>query len=29
AMANIDFNWYDDRATFYGDAAGGDTMRKL
>jgi hypothetical protein len=29
AMAQIDPNWYDARATFYGDAAGGETMRKL
>lgn len=25
----IDLTWYDARATFYGDAAGGETMRKL
>jgi hypothetical protein len=28
-MAQIDPNWYDARATFYGDATGGETMRKL
>jgi len=28
-MAAIDPNWYDAHATFYGDAAGGETMRKL
>ncbi|XP_045794749.1 expansin-A23-like [Trifolium pratense] len=27
AMAKLDSNWYDARATFYGDAAGGDTMQ--
>jgi len=29
STSSIDMNWYDAHATFYGDAAGGETMRKL
>lgn len=28
AVRAIDGNWYDARATFYGDMGGGETMRK-